>query len=139
MTSTDAFPLIEATMKRMSALFGGPLFDEWAVVRTRRPASVELYAGPRSSGFRGNFSRDIVPLEREAANRSHNPGDFDFAQSATGTQFDAVLKLGDDSYLLCNNTGFSMAEIRSNPLWLKAQVPFLALSEKLRADPLVFA
>ena len=138
MNPADTFSLIESTMKRMNALYGDTVFDEWAVVRTGRPATLAHYAGPRAEEFRRTFARDIVPLEREAADRSHEAGDFDFARAATGTQIDAVLKLGSDSFLLCNNTQASMEQLRANPLWLKAQVPFVELSEKVRAKPLIF-
>jgi len=139
MNTADACSLIESTMKRMNALYSATVFDEWVVIRAGPPATLERYAGSRPDEFRRNFARDIVPLEREAADRSHEVGDFDFARAATGTQFDAVLKLGEGSYLLCNNTQASMEQIRANPLWLKAQVPFVELSDKFRAKPLVFA
>jgi len=63
-------------------------------------------------------------------------GDFEFALEATGTHYDACLCVGRASYLICNNTAKSMAEIRESPGWLKAQKPFVELSDKFRADPL---
>jgi hypothetical protein len=50
----------------------------------------------------------------------------------------AFMALGDDVYLICNNTRSSMAEIARNPRWLSAQVPFADLSEKdLRGRALI--
>jgi hypothetical protein len=37
---------------------------------------------------------------------------------------------------MCNNIALSMAEIRADSRWLKAQTAFVALSEKFRSDPL---
>jgi hypothetical protein len=43
--------------------------------------------------------------------------------------------LGKEIYLICNNTVQSMDAITKDPLWLGAQVPFVELSDKFRADP----
>ena len=42
-------------------------------------------------------------------------------------------------FLICNNTHESMDTITKNPRWLKAQVPFADLSEKIRPNPLVIS
>jgi hypothetical protein len=47
--------------------------------------------------------------------------------------------VGRGIYLICNNTVQSMDSITKDPLWLGAQVPFVELSEKFRANPLVSA
>ncbi|HLP09986.1 MAG TPA: hypothetical protein VK178_17630 [Opitutaceae bacterium] len=139
MTPTDAFSAIAAAMARMSTLYGRTLFDEWVVVRLGPSnATVQTYEGPRLGECLAAFAKDVAPLRREASDRAHEPGDFDFARAAAGTQFDALLKLGADSYLLCNNTGSSMEQIRADPNWLKAQVPFANLAERFRIDPVVF-
>ena len=50
------------------------------------------------------------------------------------------MALGDETYLICNNTRSSMDEITKNPRWLSAQVPFADLSEKMCArQPMVVA
>ena len=54
-----------------------------------------------------------------------------------GFHTEALVKLGANSYLVCNNTAKSMAEIRTDSRWLKAQAAFVDLSEKFRVDPLV--
>ena len=139
MTPTDAFSTIAATMARMSELYGRPLFDEWVVVRLGSGnATVERYEGPRHQECLAVFARDVAPLRREAADRAHEPGDFDFARAAAGNQFDALLKIAPDAFLLCNNTTLSMEQIRANPAWLSAQVPFANLSERFRNNPVVF-
>lgn len=140
MTPAAAYPAIASAMARMSTLYGRTLFDEWVVVRLApQRATVEHYEGPRLASCLALFTRDIAPLRREAADRAHSPGDFDFARAAAGTQFDALLQLGDEAFLFCNNTTSSMEQIRADPAWLKAQVPFVDLSEQFRADPVVFA
>ena len=127
-------------MARMSSLYGHPLFNEWVVVRLGPDTATVLhYEGPRLAECLAIFAQDIAPLRLEASDRSHEPGDFDFARTATGTQFDALLKIADDAYLLCNNTELSMMQIRAKPEWLKAQVPFVNLSERFRMHPVIFA
>jgi hypothetical protein len=140
MSPTDAYRHIEEAMKRMHALYGRTLFDEWVVVRLGpNTATVQHYEGPRLAECLAIFAKDVALLRREASDRAHAPGDFDFARSATGTQFDALIKLAEDAYLICNNTELSMEQIRANPEWLKAQVPFANLSERFRLQPVGFA
>lgn len=140
MSPTDAYSTISAAMARMSALYGRTLFDEWAVVRLAAgSAKVEHYEGSRLAAFLASCHRDIEPIRREAASRSHEPGDFDFARTSSGTGIDALVKISVDAYLLCNNTELSMEEIRAKPEWLKAQVPFANLSDRFRTDPVVYA
>ena len=140
MSPADAFSAISTAMARMSVLFGRTLFDEWLVVRiTPGSAKVETYEGPRLAECLASFTKDVALLRQEAGDRAHEPGDFDFARAATGTQFDALLKIGPDAFLLCNNTTLAMEQIRANPEWLKAQVPFANLAERFRSNPVVFA
>jgi hypothetical protein len=65
----------------------------------------------------------------------HDPGDFEFASDGVGTGFEAFTALGTGVYLIWNNTALSMDGITSEPRWLAAQVSFLDLSEKFRANP----
>jgi hypothetical protein len=44
--------------------------------------------------------------------------------------------LGDWLYLICNNTTQAIDKIAAEPAWKQAQVPFVELSERFRADPL---
>ncbi len=139
MTPAEAYSTISAAMARMSTLYGRTLFDEWVVVRLgANTATVEHYEGPRLADCLAFFARDVAMLRREASDRAHVPGDFDFARAASGTQFDALLQIAADTYLLCNNTSLSMEQIRARPEWLQAQVPFVSLCDRFRSTPVVF-
>ncbi len=128
--------LIQSSFARMDALYRRPLFDEWAIL-SAAPAGVLAYSGPRGSNFREQLATDAEPLRAAATGRPHDPGDFEFATDAPGTSYDACMKIGEKSYLICNHTMRSLAEIRADAKWLKAQAAFFELSEKFRADPLV--
>jgi hypothetical protein len=56
-----------------------------------------------------------------------------------GSAFESFMVVGQGMYLICNNTVQSMDAIAKDPLWLGAQVPFVELSDKFRADPLELA
>jgi hypothetical protein len=56
-----------------------------------------------------------------------------------GSAFESLMVVGRGIYLICNNTVQSMDSITKDPLWLGTQVPFVELSEKFRANPLVSA
>ena len=136
MIPTDVVSRISATMARMSSTYGRTVFDEWVIVRFgASTAIVEHYEGPRLADCLASFNKEVAPLRSEASDRAHEPGDFDFARAAAGTNFDALLKLGPDSFLFCNNTTSTMEQIRSDAAWLKAQVPFANLSEHFRNTP----
>ena len=94
------------------------------------------YVGPRVESFRASVAMDAEPLRALTAGRPLVPGDFEFSPDAAGPRYDAFLKLGPASFLVCNHTAKAMAEIRADPRWLKAQKVFFELSEKFRADPL---
>lgn len=137
MILADASSFIRQCRDRMHALYNKPVFDEWAVV-TLQPGAPTLafYEGPRIEQFRQRFLDDIVPLRQELEGRHLAVGDFAFVPDATGTAYDACVRLGGASYLLCNHTARSMSVIRKDPLWLAAQKVFVDLTEKFRADPL---
>jgi hypothetical protein len=129
--------LIAEVFGRMDALYHAVLFDEWVVVSLQSGRSrVLAYNGPRAESYQEHFSTDVGPLRSEMAGKQLAIGDFEFALDATGTRYDACLRLGAASYLICNHTLQSMAQIRQNPNWLEAQKPFVELSEKFRDDPL---
>jgi hypothetical protein len=129
---------IQGSLDRMNALYGKPVFDEWAVLSlAAKHGGVLAYAGPRMENFRQNVAADAEPLRVLTEGRPFAEGDFEFALDAAGTHYDALLKLGVNSFLVCNHTGKTMAEIRVDARWLKAQKVFFELSEKFRADPLV--
>ena len=126
---------IAAALARMNAAYGQPVFDEWAVLAIG-DKGVLAYTGPRPEKFRRDMPEDAVPLRAEAAGQPSGVGDLVFALEAAGTRYDAFMRLGEASYLVCNHTTKSMADIRANPSWLKVQPTLFELGEKFRADPL---
>jgi len=67
---------------------------------------------------------------------THGVGDFEFARNGVGTKVEAFMVVGQGIYLICNNTSADMDTITKDPLWLSAQVPFVELSDKFRANRL---
>jgi hypothetical protein len=136
MKLVTAEPLITAALGRMNALYKQTVFDEWVVLSLQdSQGGILVYHGPRAESYRRGFAADVEPLRAEMEGKRLAVGDFEFAPEAAGTRFDACLRIGQVSYLICNHTGKSMAEIRKNPLWLHAQKAFVELSGKFRADP----
>jgi hypothetical protein len=128
---------IRACASQMDAQYGRTVFDEWVVVSLQeQQARVLAYVGPRHEAFARNFNRDLGGLRAALLNGRDQAGDFEFARNAAGTQFEGFMALGDDWYLICNNTQSSMDEIARDPRWLVAQVPFAGLSERIRAGAL---
>jgi len=137
MTLDEADSLISAGVDQMNARYGSPVFNEWAVLALHENAGRILgYHGPRRDDFQKHFAADFGALREDLDSRQFGVGDFEFARHAGGTRFDAFLVLGRGIYLLCNNTHASMEVIAKNPRWLAAQVPFVELSDKFRANPL---
>jgi hypothetical protein len=126
---------IAAALARMNAAYGQPVFDEWAVLGVGGHG-VLAYTGPRPERFRREMPKDAVPLRAEAAGQPIGVGDLVFALEADGTHYDAFMRLGAASYLVCNHTTKSMTDIRANPSWLKVQAVLFELGEKFRADSL---
>ncbi len=135
MTLEAARTLIQAAFSRMNAAYGQPVFDEWAILGIGGNGGVRAYVGPRPERFRREMPDDAGPLRTEAAAQPSGVGDIVFALEAPGTHYDAFLRVGEGSYLVCNHTGKTMAEIRAHPGWLKAQPVLFELGEKFRADP----
>lgn len=138
MTLNDATRLIRECAERMNAQYDKVVFDEWLILSlAEQRGRLVWYTGPRRDEFQRTFRGDLEALREELMGERHAPGDFEFARHAGGTRFDAFMVLGPDLYLICNNTSSSMNVISKDPLWLGAQVPFVDLSEKIRARPLV--
>jgi hypothetical protein len=137
MTLEQSLPVIHAHLARMAALYEKTVFDEWAILAVEKSKGrVLAYEGERREDFAASFAEDIQAFGVELLKSPLAAGDYDFSRHATGTQFDAYLVLGPGVFLICNNTNQSMTGITQNPLWLKAQVPFVELSDQFRADPL---
>jgi hypothetical protein len=140
MTLDQATDLIKSCAEQMNARYKRVVFDEWAVVALDgRKGHVLAYIGPRREGFHKNFGTDVGALGEGLLNDEYNVGDFEFSRHAVGPAFESFMVVGQGIYLICNNTVQSMDSITQDPLWLGAQVPFVELSEKFRADPLALA
>jgi hypothetical protein len=138
MTLDEVKNLINACAGRMDTLYGKTIFDEWAVISlAENKARVLAYVGPRNDDFLKNFATDLGSLRAELLDANYGTGDFAFARHGTGTHFEAFMVLGSAVYLICNNTHESMDTIAKDPRWLKAQVPFAELGDKLRISPLL--
>jgi hypothetical protein len=134
----EAKKLVKTCAEQMHAAYKKAVFNEWAIVELdESQGRVLAYMGPRKQGFKDNFGADAKALREGLIGKKHNPGDFDFARHGVGTGFESFMVLGKEIYLICNNTAKHMDAITSDPLWLAAQVPFVELSDKFRADPLV--
>jgi len=128
---------ISGSLERMRALYSRPVFDEWVILAPGAGnRGVLAYVGPRAEEFRKQLPDDVEPLLAQVGGQKLEVGDFEFTIEGDGTRHDVLLKLGANSYLVCNNTAKSMAEIRGDTRWLKAQAAFVDLSEKFRSDPL---
>ena len=127
---------IAAALTKMNAVYGQPVFDEWAVLGLGGKQGVLAYVGTRPDSFRRSLPDDAAPLRAEAAGQPNSVGDLVFALETGGTRYDAFLRVGESSYVVYNHTTKSMADIRANPGWLKAQAVLFELGEKFRADPL---
>jgi hypothetical protein len=133
----QAVDLIKSCANRMNSMYGKTVFDEWVVVSFAvGKANIVRYIGPRQEGFQKNFGRDAGELRPTLMRQDHGAGDFEFARYGNGTHFEAMLVLGAQLYLICNNTADSMDGITKDSRWLNAQVPFLELTETFRKDPL---
>jgi len=122
----------------MDALYHKPVFDEWVIVTfAQGKTNILAYTGPRAESFAKQFHRDSGPLFAEMQGKHYGVGDFEFVDQGHGSCFDACVRLGETIYLLCNNTYGSMGELRADARWREAQKPFVNLTEKFRAEPLV--
>jgi len=136
MTLEEATNLIGRCAARMNDLYQKVVFDEWAIVSLiQHKAKILAYLGPRKDDFQKNFATDVQDLRADLLSRRHSIGDFEFARHGVGTKLEAFVMVGDGLYLICNNTAKSMSAIAKDPLWLSAQVPFVELSDRFRADP----
>jgi hypothetical protein len=128
---------IHASFERMRVLYQKPVFDEWVILSpAAKHGGMLAYSGPRIEEFRQKLPSDIEPLLHQLAGRNLEVGEFEFTSAGDGTRHDALVRVGTASYLVCNNLAKSMAEIRQDPRWLKAQAAFVDLTERFRADPL---
>jgi hypothetical protein len=137
MTLNQANALIKSCAEQMNARYQKVVFDEWAIISLAdQKGHLLAYSGPRKEGFQKNFVADAGSLRAGLMTADYEVGDFEFARHGIGTSFESFMVLGKGLYLICNNTAQSMDVITKDPLWLGAQVPFVELSDKFRANPL---
>lgn len=137
MQTAQAITLIQSQLERMAAAYGEVVFDEWVLIGlTAAGGSILAYEGPREADYKKTFKTDIAPLRAVIGKGEQDVGGFEFVQDAAGHRYDAVMRAGPGTYLLCNHTTLSLADIRANAGWLKAQKAWFELGEKFRADPL---
>jgi hypothetical protein len=138
MTLDQANKQIATCADQMNARYKKTVFDEWAIIALEEHKGHLLsYIGPRKAGFQKNFLTDAGSLRTGMLNQKFETGDFEFARHGVGTGFESFMVLGKGIFLICNNTVQSMDGITQDPHWLSAQEPFVDLSEKFRANPLV--
>lgn len=135
----NAIQLIAKAMQAMDLAYTRKLFDEWAIVCASEsvPEWLLHYEGSRQQQFQSSFKTDFRSIGKIIGDRHLTAGDFEFSREGEGTGFDAILALGGECYLICNNTVADMQDITQDPLWRSAQVPFVSLSEKFQMNPLV--
>jgi hypothetical protein len=132
----QATRLINTCAEQMNARYKKTVFDEWAIISlAAEKGRLLAYTGPRKTGFQKNFQADAGPLSAALLAAEGDAGDFEFSHDGVGTGFESYVVLGKGVFLICNNTVQSMDGITRDPLWLRAQVPFVELSEKFRHDP----
>jgi len=137
MTLSQALESLKRCVADMDARYGKVLFDEWALISLQHGHErIVSYQGPRKEHFQKNFVNDLSSLRAGLLTMKHPPGHFEFSRHAVGTSFDAFVCVGEELYLICNNTQGSMDQITSNPRWLDAQKAFAVMTERFQADPL---
>lgn len=134
----EAIKHIKDCSNQMNARYGKIVFDEWAIVNfAKGKPELVHYMGPRIEGFQTNFKADAAGLREAFLTQKYEAGDFEFSRHGVGTGFESFMAVGEKLYIICNNTALSMEMIAKESTWLGAQVPFVELSEKFRASPLV--
>jgi hypothetical protein len=132
----QAVAAIKLCSEKMTGMYGRVIFNEWVLLSfADGGAKMIAYSGPRKEHFQSNFASDVEELRPRLLSHQCVPGDFEFAWYGAGTGFEAFMVAGTRLYLIWNNTGNSMENLSKDPRWLRAQVPFLELTETFRTDP----
>ncbi len=127
---------VRQTLQTMAARFGGPVFDEWALIRLAEgKPEILAYEGPRKDRFQADLPRDIQPLRAVLGHRRLAVGDLDFAHEGDGERYEAILVAGRGIYLILNHTAKNMSDIVADPRWRQAQRPLADLAERFRLGP----
>lgn len=137
MTLSEALDLVKHTAETMNARYGRTVFDEWAIVSLARGSErIVSYEGPRREHFQKNFVADLGALRAELLTTRHHPGHFDFARHNVGTHFEAFVCIGNELYLIFNNTQATMNDIAKDARWLDAQRAFAEMTEQFQENAL---
>ena len=136
MNARNAVTRINTAMTTLENVIGEPVFDEWALV-DKQPGGWKLmeYNGNRKQDFIAGFNEDLAALKDTLTPSSTHLGDYAFSHDGFGTGFDAHICVGNNKFLLLNNTEKSTGDITSNPKWKQAQIHFAELLEAFIADP----
>ena len=136
MNTASAIDRIESALVNMESAVSESVFDEWALAEKTPPGwRLIEYGGGRKEEFLAEFNTDIAALKNTLDPSQTQTGDFAFSHEGHGTGFDAHMCIGQNIFLLLNNTTKSTGEITSNPKWTQAQVHFAELLEAFIADP----
>jgi hypothetical protein len=137
MNFETASQIISECAIQMTKAYGTAVFNELVIVSFEgKREEVVGYVGPRPERVQNDFAQDLHKLKEELFSSRHRVGEFEFSRDAHGTHFDAFVVLGEWFFLVCNNTTLTMDQITAKPEWRKAQVPFVEMCDKFRADPL---
>jgi len=129
---------IETALQQLETAIGESVFDEWALAeKTPNGWKILGYGGDRKEEFLEEFNTDIVALRDTLDPAKTLVGDFAFSHEGYGSGFDAHMCVGENIFILFNNTKKSTGEITSNPRWTKAQIHFTELLEAFISDPVV--
>lgn len=139
----QATNLILESVTKMNAIFKEPVFDEFSIVQFVDDTHYLCwYKGNRRQEYIRKFKEDTARLKKASRSRLTNNyeiGDYEFVSDATGFEAESFLVIGEMLFLILTNTRYSMLEIEQNPLWLKAQVPFVEMADRFATDPLVLS
>jgi hypothetical protein len=136
MNTATAIDRIESALINLESTLGEPAFDEWALVEKNTEGwKLMEYGGNRKSEFLAEFNTDMAALRNTLDPSNGQVGDFAFSHEGHGTGFDAHMSVGENIYLLLNNTKKNTSAITSNPKWTSAQIHFAELLEVFIADP----
>ena len=136
MNTAAAIDRIESALINMESAIGEPVFDEWALAEKTSPGwKLIEYGGNRKDDFLAGFNADVAALKDTLDPSKTHIGDFAFSHEGHGTGFDAHMCVGENIFLLFNNTAKSTGEITNNPKWTQAQIHFAELLEAFIADP----
>jgi len=136
MNTAAAIDRIESALVNLESTIGEPVFDEWALAeKTFNGWRLIEYGGSRKDAFLAGFNTDIATLKDTFDPANSHPGDFAFSHEGHGTGFDAHMCVGENIFLLFNNTEKNTGEITDNPKWTAGQIHFAELLEAFIADP----